>query len=312
MEINKGLAAILTAGIAFMVAGLIGETLVHPERLKESVLKIEGAEVASGAAAPQEKQDPPIALLLQTADPARGEADVKKLCSSCHSFNEGGKAIVGPNLYGVVGGPHAHMQGFDYSNALKSKKGPWTFDALYEWLKSPRSYAPGTKMSFAGIENPKERADVIDYLRTDASKPEPLPPPPAAAPAAAPAAGQPAAGTAPAPANAKGAQPGAAPAQPAGKPPVNAAEGTKPAQAPATKPEGSPTQGPAAGQPAAVAGQGGGAPVPAARGQQRTQPGPNESYPLQNQATSQEPPEAQRNLPTGNTGTSAATPAPAR
>ena len=67
------------------------------------------------------------------------------------------------------------MEGFNYSTALKSKSGPWTFDELYEWLKKPSAYAPGTRMSFAGIKNPKERADVIAYLRSLSPNPEPLP-----------------------------------------------------------------------------------------------------------------------------------------
>jgi cytochrome c len=96
-------------------------------------------------------------------------------CIACHTFNDGGKAGIGPNLYGVVGGPHAHMEGFNYSTALKSKKGPWTFEALNEWLTKPAAYAPGTRMTFAGVSNPKERADIIDYLRTLAKNPEPLP-----------------------------------------------------------------------------------------------------------------------------------------
>jgi cytochrome c len=67
------------------------------------------------------------------------------------------------------------MEGFNYSAALKSKQGPWTFDELYQWLKKPAAYAPGTRMTFVGVANPKERADIIDYLRTLSANPEPLP-----------------------------------------------------------------------------------------------------------------------------------------
>ena len=108
---------------------------------------------------------PPIGPLLATADPATGEAYAKKVCVVCHSLNEGGKPIVGPNLYGVVGGPHAHMEGFNYSDALRAKQGPWTYDELFAWLTKPDAYAPGTRMAFPGIKNEKLRLDVIAYLR---------------------------------------------------------------------------------------------------------------------------------------------------
>ena len=175
LEINKAFGAVLTAGIAFMGATLIGEALVHPHRLEKPAIAIEGA-AQQASATPAE--DPPVAALLASADPERGQVATQKAgCVACHSFNEGGKAGVGPNLYGVVGAPHGHMEGYAYSAALKAKAGPWTYDELNEWLKKPNAYAPGTKMSFAGLSDPAARANVIDYLRTLAATPEPLPAP---------------------------------------------------------------------------------------------------------------------------------------
>ncbi len=189
LEVNKVAAAVLTAGIAFMVAGLAGQMLVHPTRLETSAIKIDVPTDAAAPAAPVAPPDPPVALELVSADPAAGEALTKQQgCVACHSFNEGGKAGVGPNLYSVVGAAHGHMAGYEYSAALKGKQGPWTYDELYEWLKKPSAYAPGTKMSYAGLADPKKRADIIDYLHTLSHSPEALPPPPAAAPAATPAA----------------------------------------------------------------------------------------------------------------------------
>lgn len=216
LDVNKGIAAILVGGIAFFMTGLIGDALIHERPLEKSVLKIEGAPAASSSEA-QAKGPAPIAPLLASADPKAGETYAKKVCVACHTFNKGGKPGVGPNLYGVVGGPHDHEQGFNYSPAMQKFKGqPWTFDALNNWLYKPSTYAPGTRMSFAGIPNDKMRADVIDYLRTNADTPVPLPKPEeaqqqGATPAAAQGAAQPNAPSASAkPSGAPGASPSGA------------------------------------------------------------------------------------------------------
>ncbi len=182
IEVNKLLAGVLAAGTAFGLAGLVGAKLVTSERPEHLAIIIQGP--ASTGAADTGPAVVPIAALLAKADPGAGQADAQKLCGACHTLNGGGGNLVGPNLYGVIGQPIADKAGYAFSSALKGKKGPWTFDAMNDWLTDPKSYAPGTKMAFAGITSDRQRADVIDYLRTDAAKPEPLPPVPKVAPGA--------------------------------------------------------------------------------------------------------------------------------
>jgi len=186
LEVTKGVAAVLVGGIVFMVAGLVGNVVVHPTRLEHPAIKIDAAPAASapaaagtpaaGAAKPADTLAP-IAPLLAKADPAAGEAITKKLCVVCHTFNEGGKAGVGPNLYNVVMGPHAHAKDYSYSAGMKAKSGDWTYEDLNHWLKKPAAEVAGTKMAFAGISNDQQRADVIAYLHSLSHTPAPLPQP---------------------------------------------------------------------------------------------------------------------------------------
>lgn len=178
MEVNKGIAAILVGGILFFLTGLIGDALVRERLPEKPALAIAAAPAAPGGGEAKPAGPAPIEPLLASANVQDGEQYTHKVCIACHTFDKGGKPGVGPNLYGVVGGPHDHEAGFNYSPAMEKFKGqPWTFDALNHWLYKPSAYAPGTRMSFAGITNDKQRADVIAYLRTLSDNPVPLPKP---------------------------------------------------------------------------------------------------------------------------------------
>ncbi len=175
-EINKGMAAVLVAGIAFFLAGWIGVNLVHQTKPEHEILKIEGAASHEAAAEPA-KAEPlaPVGPLLAAADVASGDSLAKKQCASCHTFNEGGKAGVGPNLYGVVGTGRAQAAGFNYSAAIKGKPGSWSFEDLNAWIAKPAAFAPGTRMTYQGLKSPQQRADLIAYLRSLSHSPVPLP-----------------------------------------------------------------------------------------------------------------------------------------
>lgn len=174
---------VLAGGIAALGFSIVSGMYFHGEAPEKPGYAIQGVESGdTGAAAAV-----PIATLLATADVAKGETIFKK-CVACHNIASGGANGIGPNLWGTVGKPLASHAGFAYSDALKTKGGNWTFEALNEWLSNPKKYAPGNKMTFAGLGNPEERAAVILYLNSQGSN-LPLPAAPAADAAAAPADG---------------------------------------------------------------------------------------------------------------------------
>ena len=171
-EKNKIFAAILLAGIVAYFVAFIGDHLVHPTHLHEDAVHVEGGAVEGGAATVQMAD--PVLHLIATADVARGEK-LSKACAACHSFDQGGPAKVGPNLWGVVGGPKAHSSGFAYSNGLQNMGGSWDYLALNKFLWKPKKYIEDTKMNYLGLKKPEDRAAMIAWLRTLDSSPVALP-----------------------------------------------------------------------------------------------------------------------------------------
>lgn len=119
----------------------------------------EAAAPAEGAGATVD-----VAALLAAGDVAAGEAVFKK-CGSCHKLD--GSNGVGPHLNGVVGRNHGAVEGYEYSEAMAAKSAEaWTPEAIFAFLENPKKAIPGTKMAFAGLPKPEDRANVVAYLGT--------------------------------------------------------------------------------------------------------------------------------------------------
>lgn len=200
----------LAGGIAALGLSILSGEYFKAERPEKMGYVVEGVEEEGAGPAEAEK---PIEFYLASADPAKG-ADVFKKCAACHNADKGGANALGPNLWGAFGKPHGHVPGFAYSDALKGVAGVWDWKSMNDWLHNPKKYAPGTKMTFAGLSKPEDRANIMAFLNQHSDSPLPLPAAPAetaAAPAegaAAPAEGNataaaPAAGNEAAPAPAK-------------------------------------------------------------------------------------------------------------
>jgi len=183
---------VLFAGIVALGSSIVAGEYFHSERPEKMGYPIAGVqEEGEGGAAAAEQ---PIEVYLAKADPAHGQQVFNK-CMACHNADKGGANQMGPNLWGILGAGIAEdRNGFAFSDALKKVGGTWNWDNLSKWLTSPKAFAPGTKMTFAGLSNPQDRADVEAFLNSHSDSPQPLPKAPAAA---APAAAGQAAGAGP-------------------------------------------------------------------------------------------------------------------
>jgi cytochrome c len=173
LEANKIAAAILVGGMLTLSSGLIANMIYGGHE--------GGEEHAAGAASPAAPAAKPAAVepisgLLASADVAAGEKIAVK-CQSCHTFGKGEANKVGPNLYGVLGGPTAHKEDYNYDDAIKNLKTTWTYENVNHFIANPKGFAPGTKMTFPGLPKAQDRADVIAFLRTKSDNPIALPTP---------------------------------------------------------------------------------------------------------------------------------------
>jgi cytochrome c len=177
-EINKIIAAILLTALIVIGIGKFTDMLFHVDKPKQSAYKIEGLEstVASISSSSEmkvvEKVD--IGQLLALGDLAHGEKVFKK-CSACHMIASGGKNMIGPNLWGVIGRTAGSISDYKYSKAMVAYAKQWNFEEMNSYLIKPQAYIKGTKMAFAGLRKEKDRASVILYLNSKSDNPKTLP-----------------------------------------------------------------------------------------------------------------------------------------
>jgi cytochrome c len=175
LRLNKVFAGFLFAALLLMAGVKIADVMVPHQELAENAYVIEVAETTDiAAAAPVDTGPEPILALLAGADLGAGEKLSKK-CSACHVFDAGGQNKVGPALWNVVNRPLGASEGYAYSDALAGFGGAWDYAALNAFLAKPKGYISGTKMNFAGLKKPQDRANLIAWMRAKADSPAALP-----------------------------------------------------------------------------------------------------------------------------------------
>ena len=173
-DFNKVAMALLMVLLLTKALGVFTSAIYAPPALLKPGFALPGGEDSAAAAKPTGPAEEPLPALLAKADAAKGQADTK-VCQSCHSFEKGGVAKVGPPLWGVVGRPVASIAGFGYSDGLKKMGGDWTYEEINKFIKKPKADVAGTKMTFPGEDDPHKRADILAYLQTLSDSPVPFP-----------------------------------------------------------------------------------------------------------------------------------------
>ncbi len=176
-EWNKIIGAVLLVALATKAIDTVVDGLTHPVELAKNVYVVgapEQAAKAEPAKAPVKEGPGKIGPLLAKASVEAGKKTAKK-CAACHSFNKGGAKKIGPPLWDVVNAKRARSAGFRYSSGLAKAGGKWGYAELSDFLANPKQAVPGTKMFFAGIKKPSDRANLIAYLRSLSDNPAPLP-----------------------------------------------------------------------------------------------------------------------------------------
>ena len=175
-ELNKIIAAVLLTVLIMIGIGKFTDFLFHIEKPKESAYKIEGLEVASSSSETETKvvEAVDIKVLLAMGDLGHGEKVFKK-CSACHQIASGGKNMIGPNLWSVIGRTAGSVSDYKYSKAMVAYGKEWTFEEMNSYLIKPQAYVKGTKMAFAGLRKEKDRASVILFMNSKSNSPKTLP-----------------------------------------------------------------------------------------------------------------------------------------
>jgi len=161
MRTTNALAALCLA--AFSLAACSGK---KTEDSSTTQTTIPATESAANTTSPPENAAAaaPVAYASLTGDAVHGKT-IFLQCGVCHTIDPGVNKI-GPSLHAIIGRHSGEIPGFAYSAANKNSGIEWSEEELFKYLEAPQKVVPGTKMAFAGLKKPQDRADVIAYLKS--------------------------------------------------------------------------------------------------------------------------------------------------
>ena len=173
-ELNKIIAAILATVVVVFSINKFADILFRADKPQQSAYKVERIEPTLTSASNTGQAAVGINELLAMGSIEHGEK-VFKRCSACHMIAAGGKNMIGPNLWSIIGKKTGVASGYKYSKALAAYGKEWTFAEMNGFLIKPSAHIKGTKMAFAGLKKEKDRASVILFMNSKSDSPLPTP-----------------------------------------------------------------------------------------------------------------------------------------
>ena len=174
---NKIIVSIVLTIILVLGINKVTDVIYYVEKPEKSAYQVESvtsvASTTSAETSSVSSESGNIMALFASTNAQEG-AKVFKKCAACHSIAEGGANKIGPALWGVVGRKAGSISDYKYSKAMAAYEKSWSFEEMNGFLIKPKDWIQGTKMSFAGLKNAKERAAVILYMNENSGSPLPL------------------------------------------------------------------------------------------------------------------------------------------
>tara|TARA_B100001245_G_C22547800_1_gene274261 strand:- start:23 stop:541 length:519 start_codon:yes stop_codon:yes gene_type:complete len=167
---NKIIVSIIFALILVLGINKITDVLFYVEKPEKSVYQVANVTAVASTTSSESSDSGNIMALFASTSAVDG-AKVFKKCAACHSIAQGGSNKIGPALWGVLGRKAGSISDYKYSKAMASHGKVWTFEEMDGFLLKPKDWIKGTKMSFAGLKNAKERAAVILYMNENTNNP---------------------------------------------------------------------------------------------------------------------------------------------
>ena len=171
---NKIIVSIVFAVILIMGINKIADSIFYVEKPEKSAYQVAGVTTVASTTTGETSLETGNIMALFASTSAADGAKIFKKCAACHSIVQGGANKIGPALWNVLGRKAGSVSGYKYSKAMLAHGKPWSFEEMDGFLTKPKDWIKGTKMSFAGLKNAKDRAAVILYMNGESDNPLPL------------------------------------------------------------------------------------------------------------------------------------------